>query len=348
MAVIDRVKWDGSPGELVVWKYPSEELSTFTQLIVNESQEAFLVKDGVYEGPFEAGRHTLETANIPILRSLMGIPFGGYSPFSAEVWFVKRSTKLDVMWGTGTPIQLLDPQYKVMIPVRAHGQYGLRIKDSKKFLLKLVGTLESFDVDILSNYFRGIFVMKIKSEIAKAIIKNKISILEISTSLDTISAHLQDFLALQLSEFGVGLEQFTITSINIPEDDTAVRSLKDALAKRAEMDIVGFDYRQERSFDVMEAAASNEGSSSAGVMGAGMGMGLGVGLGVPMGNAVGSIAQQVNFNQKTEQADSQAESMNSSYEDKLEILEKLSNLKDKGILSKEEFEIEKRKILMAD
>ncbi|MCC6912033.1 MAG: SPFH domain-containing protein, partial [Flavobacteriales bacterium] len=136
MAVIDLVKWNGSPN-LLAWKFPSEELSTWTQLIVNESQEAYLVRGGVYDGPFAGGRHTLTTENIPLIRSLLGLPFGGQSPFSAEVWYVNKVTNLNIKWGTPDPIQLQDPKYQIMIPVRAFGQYGIKVQDSKKFLLKL-------------------------------------------------------------------------------------------------------------------------------------------------------------------------------------------------------------------
>ena len=142
MAIIDFVKWNASPGQLV-WKYQlsnSEELSTWTQLVVSESQEAFVVRDGVYDGPFGVGRHTLSTENLPILRTLIGLPFGGKSPFTAEVWFVNKIVNLDVRWGTPDPIQLQDPRFQIMVPVRTFGQYGLRVVDSKRFLLKLVGT----------------------------------------------------------------------------------------------------------------------------------------------------------------------------------------------------------------
>jgi membrane protease subunit (stomatin/prohibitin family) len=113
MPVIDRVKWDGSP-QILVWKYPSQELSTWTQLIVNESQEAYVVRGGVYDGPFGVGRHTLTTENLPLLRGLLGLPFGGKSPFTAEVWYVNKLTNLDVKWGTPDPIQLQDPTYNLM------------------------------------------------------------------------------------------------------------------------------------------------------------------------------------------------------------------------------------------
>lgn len=291
VAVVDLVKWNANPS-ILAWKFPSEELSTWTQLIVNETQEAYLVKEGVYQGPFGAGRHTLSTENIPLLRSLIGIPFGGKSPFTAEVWYVNRATNLDVRWGTPDPIQLQDPKYQIMVPVRAFGQYGIKIVDPKKFLLKLVGTLPGFDVGTLSDYFKGVFTTKIKSGIANAIIKNGQSVLEISTQLEVLSDLLKTALAPEMDEYGVGLAQFNIHSINVPEDDPAVVTLKSALARRTEMGLLGTNYQQQRSFDVLETAAGNEGSAG-GVMGAGMGMGMGMAMGGPMGGAFAQITPQM-------------------------------------------------------
>ncbi len=291
MAVIDLVKWNGSPS-ILAWKFPSEELSTWTQLIVNETQEAYLVKQGVYQGPFGAGRHTLSTENIPLLVDLMNLPFGGKSPFTAEVWFVNLITNLDIRWGTSDPIQLEDPKYKIMVPVRAFGQYGIRIIHPKKFLMKLVGTLREFDSDTLSDYFKGIFTTKIKTQIANAIITNGQSVLEVSTHLESISNILKHSLSLDMDEYGVGLTQFNIHSINVPEDDPAVVTLKAALAKRAEMSIVGFNYQQARSFDVLQTAAGNEGNAGS-LMGAGIGLGMGVGMGGAMGGAMAQITPQI-------------------------------------------------------
>jgi membrane protease subunit (stomatin/prohibitin family) len=291
MAIIDLVKWNGNPN-ILAWKFPSEELSTWTQLIVNETQEAYVVKEGVYQGPFGAGRHTLSTENIPLLRTLIGIPFGGKSPFTAEVWYVNRATNLDIRWGTPDPIQLKDPMYEIMVPVRAFGQYGIRITDPKKFLLKLVGTLPGFDITTLSDYFKGVFTTKIKTGIANAIIKNKQSVLEISAELEILSDMLKEALTPEMEDYGVGLTQFNIHSINVPEEDSAVITLKAALAKRIEMNLLGTNYQQQRSFDVLETAAGNEGTAG-GVMGAGMGMGMGMGMGAPMGGAFGHMATQM-------------------------------------------------------
>jgi len=292
MAIVDRLKWNAAD-DVYAWKYPSEELSTWTQLIVNESQEAILIKEGQMIGPFGPGRHTLDTKNYPYLSELFKLPFGKKTPFTAEVWFVNKAIPLDVKWGTSDPIQLQDPKYNIMVPVRAFGQYGVQIEDSRKFVTKLVGTMPEFNRQQMVSYFRSIMVQQAKTSISKEFIRNKISILEISAHLDEIAAGLQSSLATVLSEFGVKLIKFNISSINAPDDDPAIMRLKDALAKKAEMDIVGYNYQQERSFDTMETAAGNEGTANSGLMGAGIGMGMGLGVGGSMGSAMGQMGQQL-------------------------------------------------------
>ena len=324
MAIIDRVKWDGSANQLA-WKYPSQQLSNLTQLIVNESQEAVVVKDGAYDGPFDAGRHTLSNNNLPLLRQLIGLPFGGKSPFSAEVWFVNKTIKLDVRWGTLDPIQLQDPKFGIMVPVRAFGQYGVQINDAKKFLMKLVGTLPGFDAATLAEYFRGMFTTRIKTSIASAIIDSGASVLEVSTRLEQLSASLKAALALDLEQFGVKLVQFNIESINVPDADPAVQKLKAALARRAEMRIVGYDYQQERNFDVLQAAARNEGT--AGTL-------LGAGMGLTMGAAVGQ-----SFKHMAGQLQPAAPA------ERIQMLKDLAQLREQNILTDAEFDNEKKRIL---
>ncbi len=340
MAIIDVVKWDGSP-HVLAWKYPSEALSTWTQLIVNETQEAYLVKGGVYVGPIEAGRHTLSTENIPGLSGLIGLPFGGRSPFTSEVWFVNRVANLDVRWGTPDPIQLADPQYKLMLPVRAYGQYGVRIIDSRKFLIRLVGTLPQFEASTLAEYFRGVFITRIKTEIANAIIINGQSVLDISTELGKLSEMLRVSLSEDMATYGLSLLQLNINSINVPDSDPAVQTLKAALAKRAEMTIVGFNYQQERSFDVMQQAAANEGTAGA-VMGTGLGAGMGVAMGMPIGQSFMQAGSQV----KVEAAKTPPEEPAvSSSADRIKSLRELAQLRTDGILTEAEFEAEKQRIL---
>ncbi|WP_315971327.1 SPFH domain-containing protein [Paenibacillus sp. N3.4] len=169
MAIIDVAKFDG-PSDILVWRFPNQELSTWTQLIVSEQQEALLFKGGQALDLFGAGRHTLKTQNIPLLSTFVNLPFGGKSPFAAEVWFVNKLSKLDVKWGTPTPIQLQEPKYQMFVSVRSFGQFGIQIEDTRKFLLKLIGTVSEFDQTSLVKYFRGILMMNIVEIISEYLV----------------------------------------------------------------------------------------------------------------------------------------------------------------------------------
>ena len=293
MAIVEVIKYNGSP-DVFAWKFPNEELGTWTQLIVNESQEAVLYKGGQALDIFAAGRHTLSTANIPLLNRVINLPFGGRSPFSAEVWYVNKVHSLDIKWGTPVPIQLQDPKYNVFIPVRSFGQFGIQVVDSKKFLTKIVGTLPVIDRDNITTFFRGLYLTKVKDSISSYLINKGVSVLEINAYLIELSEFLRERIAPTLDEYGINLLNFFVNNINVPEDDTAVIKLKEALAKRAQMDIIGFNYQQERSFDTLEGAATNPGSGQAGMMGAGIGLGMGLGVGGAMGNQFGGLAQEIN------------------------------------------------------
>ena len=292
MAIVDVVKYNGEPG-LLAWKFPEEELGTWTQLIVNESQEAVLFRDGRAMDVFGAGRHTLETQNIPILNKIINLPFGGRSPFAAEVWYVNKLSTLDVKWGTPSPIQMQDSRYRIFVPVRANGMFGIRVEDAMKFLVKLVGTMPAFDRNMLVNHFRGLCVTKVKDALSSYLLKKQISVMEINAYIDELSGYMKERIEPDMAEYGIKLINFYVNEISVPEDDPSVKKLKDALAKKAEMDIIGFDYRQERSFDALEGAATNPGSAGALFMGAGIGTGMGLGMGGAMGSAFGEISREI-------------------------------------------------------
>lgn len=286
MAIIDRVKYDG-PSDTLVWRYPPDDLTWGTQVIVNQAQEALFFKGGKVLDLLGPGTHTLKSANIPLLRGLIKLPFGGETPFAAEIYYVNKAAKLDVKWGTKSPIPILDPKYNIFLPVRAFGQFGVRVEDSKKFVVQLSGTQESFTVNSLTEYFRGIILTKAKDYIAETIIKKKINVLEITAHLEEISEELKKKLAKDFAAFGIQLINFMLQSVNVPDSDDAVKRLKKALSERAEIDILGGqNYKMKRTFDTMEGAAKNEGG---GMMGGGMGLGMGLGAGAGMGGLMANI-----------------------------------------------------------
>lgn len=166
MAIIDVVKYD-SNDEIFAWKFPSENLRLGSQLVVKTSQYAFFVKGGKVLDEFKEGTYTLKTGNIPLLHKIINIPFGGESPFQAEVWFINLISKLDNKWGTPTPIQLEDPKYNIVVPVRAFGQFGMSISDPKKFLQTLVGNMKDFSTEKVVEYFKGKIISSTTSAIGK-------------------------------------------------------------------------------------------------------------------------------------------------------------------------------------
>jgi len=339
VAIIDVVKWN-APADELAWKYPSEELSTWTQLIVGESQEAVLVSGGQMEGPFAAGRHTLATENLPVLSKFLRLPFGR-SPFTAEVWYVNRTVPLDIAWNINVPIQVEDPRYGVMLPIIASGQYGATVSHTRKFLKKFVGTLPGFHRSQLQDYLRGILITRVKSLLAKEIVKNKISILEISAHLNELSDALQQQIVPELSDYGIEITAFFVNTITAPEDDSAVQQMKQALANRATRAIEGYSYQQERSFDALETAAGNEGEAGS-LMGLGIGAGLGLGAGAAMGGMMSQAAGQMSIASPPSVAPPQS---GVTTDDKLKLLRELAALHKEGALTAEEFAAEKARLL---
>ena len=287
---IEVISWKAVPN-VAAFRFPSSDFTTLSRLVVEESQEALVSVGGRFEGPFSAGTYMLNTQNFPFLEKLVNKSFVGGSPFKADVYYINKAFSLDLRWGTATPIQVRDPVYRVMIPVRAFGQYGIAIRNSRKFLTKLVGTLPAFTNKTLGEHFRGTLIMAVKTLLGKYFAEKNVTLLDIAAHQSEIARAASAGLTEVFDDFGIEFTRFAIASVTTDDDDPAVKKLRDALAKRAEMDIVGYDYRQERSFDALQTAAGNEGAGglSSNMMGAGMGLALGAAF----GNTFGNAAQQM-------------------------------------------------------
>lgn len=288
MAIIDVVKHEHQAGEIVC-KFPSQGLRWGTRVVVYPGQVAFFAKGGKICDEFKEGTYTLSTNNIPLLNYIVNIPYGGDSPFQADVWFVNLLTSLNYKWGTETPIQLEDPKYKIIVPIRAYGQYGFKISDARTFLEKLSGNSEQFNSAMLQSYFRGILLSNLTNIISDRIISEGVSILEVNSYLLDISNYSKEKLAPYFTQYGVELVDFNIISINVPEGDESLKVLKTAKSTMARLQITGTDtYKMERTFDVLDAAAKNE-SNGGNMLNAGVGLGAGVSLGSQLlssGNAL--------------------------------------------------------------
>lgn len=281
MALIDIVKWETNNQDFC-WKFPSSDLRIGTQLVVYPAQTAFFVKGGQVCDEFTAGTYTIKSENLPLIGKLVKLPFGGDSPFQAEVWFVNQIHRLDLKWGTPQPIQLEDPKYGIIVPIRAYGQYGIKVDNPRLFLETLIGNQTSFTADTIDSYFKGKLLSFLSSTISAKITADKVSILEITPYLTSLSEYCNEEINKTFVKYGISLVEFSITSVTVPPEDPSFVRLKVAKDKAAKLNIMGKDYYQmERSFDVLETAAGNTGAG---------GQILGIGMGLGMNNVLGGMA----------------------------------------------------------
>lgn len=294
MAIIDVIKFNGIENrDWLVYRYPRDNFVFGTQLIVGEGQIAVFVKGGKALDYFTAGTYTLSTNNIPIMQSIINIPFGRKTPFTAEVFFINKTAKLDILWGTSDPISLVDPKYGVRLRVRAFGQLAIKISDYRVFLTELIGALGDNQVikyDLVVKYFKGVVITKIKTVISDIIINKKISALEISPRLEELSEVSKEHLLSEFERFGIEILNLYISSINFPDED--FDTVNKILGEKAAFEIIGDNrYNVKRSFDVMETAAANEGAGN--LAATGIGLGLGAGAGIAVGNNFATAAGSV-------------------------------------------------------
>ena len=236
--VIDVIKYEGD-NRTFIWKHPCEEFNTGSQLIVHESQEAVFFRDGKALESFGAGRHTLETQNMPRLKDHFNAIAGGKSVFHAEVYFINLTTQLGVKWGTDSKIRMFDPISGLHLELGACGTFNIKVIDGRKLLLKVVGTTSGFTQDNVfgttssaTNYFRGMIVAKVKSNLARAIRENDINVLEVDEHTGELADILKNEINKVLDDYGMYVPEFFITNVLTPDDDPNYARLKEQHAER--------------------------------------------------------------------------------------------------------------------
>lgn len=299
MAIIDSVSWSPQGDDIIyAYKYPQNNLSTYTQLIVNESQVALLFSKGELIGKFGPGKHTLDTENIPVLRRLFGLPFGGRNPFLAQVWFVNLIDSYSTPW-TISRLNIHDVDYQTNLPLMIDGQYGIRITDPEKFIIKMVGSRDVFSRTNLTHQFEGEFTTKAKSAIVGFMQQNGIGFKSVSAHLDGLS----DMLRIRLGEFwseqGVELTKFYVSNVDIDTSTEEGRKVKEAIATQSSMSITGHTWQQEQMFDTannaMNSMSGGFGGNGSGLLGGLMAINMMSG----MTGGMGGGAMRPQFDQPT-------------------------------------------------
>ena len=234
MKIAEIIKYEGD-NSTFVWKHPCEDFNSMTQLIVHESQEAIFFMNGQALDLFGAGRHTLETQNIPLLGRLLNRVTGGDTPFHCEVYFINKTVQMAVKWGTDSKVRFLDPNLGIPLEIGACGEMNLAVSDSRKLLLKLVGTMNGIAwgdsgagfTKSIQNCFRPLISTAVKSHLSNAIKSNNIDILEIDERLEQLSEIMRQSILGGFEEYGLTIPEFYITNIALPENDQNFRRMKE-------------------------------------------------------------------------------------------------------------------------
>lgn len=272
MAIMSVIKNEAS-GNMLCSKVPFEDFNIGSQLIVAEYEEALFMKNGVIEEIFGPGRYTLTTENYPFLTKLVSkLVTGGVNAYHCKIFYINQSHHLELKWGTGSPLRLIDPYWNIEVHVQARGAYTVAVKNGKKFFLKLVGAdMEASEQAVVRN-FRTAFIQNITDSLADYLASSSEEVLKVCSRKKVLADALLDILNPILDEYGMELVSFYIESIEIPEDDACMERIRELRIRRQE------------NAEILKSAVENGGMGGA-MMGAGMGLGMGSAM-VNMVNAM--------------------------------------------------------------
>ena len=283
--VIDVVEFIDETGNEMVHRIPERGSGDFrfgSPVIVREQQAAVFFRDGKAMDVFEAGRHTITAANLPILSGLLGLATSGKTPFTAEAYYVSLRQFMDLGWGTPEPVTFRDADLG-MVRLRANGVYAMEIKDPSLFVNKIVGTQGIYETPQIENMLRGIIISKFTDLLGEI----KIPFLDLPAKYDEVGAGTKAKVQDDFGAMGITLRALYVRSIT-PTEETAK-----AIDERAQMGAIGdmSKYMQFQAARGIRDAAQNP-SGGGGLAGAGVGLGAGLGLGQMMTGAMMQAQQQ--------------------------------------------------------
>ncbi|MFA7237243.1 MAG: SPFH domain-containing protein [Phycisphaeraceae bacterium] len=316
---LDIIEFLDPTGDIMIARVPQEGTGEFrlgAQLIVQESQVAVFFRDGQALDGFSAGRHTLETRNLPGLAKIIARPFGGKSPFRSYVYFLATKTFTNLGWGTPTPVLFRDTDLR-MVTLRAHGAYSIRIIKPRTFLMQIVGTKGIETTFGLEEFFRQIIVAKFNQVVGQTLQ----SILDLPAKYNQIAAQIKQEVRTDFEQYGIQLVDLIVAAVTVPPE---VQEMINRASGVAAQDTQ--KYKDIAAADALRSAASNPGSAGEG-LGAGLGLGMGFGLAKQMADAL---------NPQTSIP---------AVPDVRSRLKRLKELLDDGLIAQQEFDKRKEQIL---
>ena len=264
LVFLEVIEWFDETGKELVHRIPEQgsgEIKFGAQLIVRESQAAVLFYKGKACDAFGPGRHTLKTANIPVLTKILAIPWGMTSPLRAEAYIVNMKVFPNLKWGTRDPVAFKDSELG-LVRLRAHGVFNIQVVQPILFINSLVGTMGKYTTEEIEEYLKRVIISRLNDYLGEKLE----SLLNLPGQYDELSEDLQKRLQKDFSRFGLGLTQLYITSITPPPEVQKAIDDKSRLSVIQDLD---------RLVKMKAAMAMEKAAESPGDAGSGLGMGLG-------------------------------------------------------------------------
>ena len=335
---IDILEWTEDRDGTLAWRYPMAgmEIQNGGQLVVRESQMAVFVNEGQVADVFGPGTYKLTTQTLPVLTYLKNWDKLFQSPFKSDVYFFSTRQQIDQKWGTPQPITIRDKDFGA-VRLRAFGNYAFRIADPKLFHTEISGTRESYPVADLEGQLRGLVLQNISNAIAGS----GLPFLDLAANQVAFADALAKELQPAFAKIGLQLEGMTVQNVSLPEE------LQKILDQKIGMGMVGNDmgkFMQYQTAQAIPKFAEGAGSGGGGIAGDAMGLGAGMALGQVLAQNLQAGLQGAGVAAQAAPA-AAAASVGVKPEDVMATLEKLGELKAKGILTQEEFDAKKAELL---
>ena len=332
---IDIIQWTETGDGTLAWRFPMAdmEIQNGASLTVRESQMAVFVNEGQVADVFGPGMYKLTTQTLPVLTYLKNWDKLFESPFKSDVYFFSTRQQVDQRWGTTQPVTIRDKDFGA-VRLRAFGNYAYRVADPKKFHTEISGTRDIYSVQDLDGQLRGLVLQNISNAIAAS----GVPFLDLAANQIQFAQALASQLAPEFAKIGLQLDGMTVQSISLPEE------LQKILDQKIGMGMVGNDMGKFMQYQTAQAIPKfAEGASQGGgVAGDAMGLGAGVALGQVLAQ---NLAQGLQNNQGAGTPAAAPAVAAISPADVMATLEKLGELKSKGILTQEEFDAKKTELL---
>ena len=332
---IDIIQWTEDGDGTLAWRFPMQdmEIQNGGSLTVRESQMAIFVNEGKVADVFGPGTYKLTTQTLPVLTYLKNWDKLFESPFKSDVYFFSTRQRVDQRWGTSQPVTIRDKDFGA-VRLRAFGNYAYRIADPKAFHTEISGTRERYTVQDLDGQLRGLMLQHISDAVAQS----GIPFLDLAANQVEFAQQLQTASTPSFEKLGLKLEAVTLQNVSLPDE------LQKILDQKIGMGMIGQNMGQFMQYQTAQAIpklAEGIGHGGGGVAGDAMGLGAGLALGQTMAQQLsqGLAAAQTPPNAAVTGAPTQTSA------DIMAMIEKLGDLKAKGILTEEEFGAKKSELL---